>query len=124
MKVRIEYDPTAERIEIVCANCDVELKVLTGGQVDLEELAVHEEECRAIKEEWPAVDPRITAAVSEDDRLVTVCAHCKQASCWRAFFHCDRYQTAGTVQMRVGELRALALEHPDYWRASEDYPEP
>lgn len=46
------------------------------------------------------------------ERLVTVCAACLTASCWNAEFMCDQSDSAGTVQMPVGELLHLALEHP------------
>lgn len=48
--------------------------------------------------------------------LVTVCDECLRACCWQGVFYCERYKTAGTTQKTVAELRALALEHPDYWR--------
>lgn len=50
------------------------------------------------------------------ERLVTVCASCLRAACWQGEFYCDDYRTAGTVDKTVAELRALALEHPDFWR--------
>jgi len=51
-----------------------------------------------------------------EDRLVTVCDRCLQASCWQGEFYCDEYKTAGTVEKPISELRALALEHPSYWQ--------
>lgn len=54
--------------------------------------------------------------MSEEERKVTVCAECLQASCWQGIFMCDRAQTASTVEKTVRELRALGREHPDYWR--------
>ena len=51
----------------------------------------------------------------DDNRLVTVCDACLQASCWRGIFYCDEYKTAGTVDKTVKELTALGREHPSYW---------
>lgn len=51
-----------------------------------------------------------------DDDLVTVCSSCLKASCWWGEFYCDNYKTSGTVDKTVAELKALALEHPDYWK--------
>jgi len=51
---------------------------------------------------------------------VTVCDHCLQASCWQGIFYCDEYQTAGTVEKTIEELRALNLEHPSYWEVKDD----
>lgn len=48
--------------------------------------------------------------------LITVCDKCLQASCWQAAFMCDQAVSAGTVQKTRAELRALALEHPSYWK--------
>lgn len=53
--------------------------------------------------------------MSDDDRLVTVCSACKQASCWQALFYCDKYLTAGTVDLPVRRLKELGLENPCYW---------
>jgi len=52
-----------------------------------------------------------------DSRLVTVCSECKQASCWQGKFYCDKAKMAGTVELTVAQLREMALEHPDNWRA-------
>jgi len=46
---------------------------------------------------------------------VTVCSACLQATCWLGLFYCDEYRTAGTVEKTREELKALNLEHPDYW---------
>ena len=51
----------------------------------------------------------------DDDLLVTVCAECLRASCWQAVFQCEAWRTASTKQMRVAELRALALESSHHW---------
>jgi hypothetical protein len=53
--------------------------------------------------------------MTEDDRLVTVCAKCLTASCWHGIFYCDEYMTAGTVDRTIADLRKLALENPCYW---------
>ena len=52
----------------------------------------------------------------ENERLVTVCAACLQASCWLGVFYCDDYRTANVARKSVKELRTLGLEHEDYWR--------
>ena len=53
---------------------------------------------------------------SEEDRMITVCSACLRASCWHGAFYCEEYQTAGTVEKTVRELRALNREAPFYWR--------
>ena len=53
--------------------------------------------------------------MADEQRLVTVCDACLQASCWQGIFYCNDYETAGTVDKTVAELRKLALEHPSYW---------
>ena len=55
------------------------------------------------------------AVHADDQRLVTVCSACLQATCWQGIFYCNDYQTAGTVDKTVAELRKLGLEHPSYW---------
>lgn len=50
-----------------------------------------------------------------DKQTVTVCDSCLRASCWKAIFFCDDWQTAGTVEKSVDELKALDREHPDWW---------
>lgn len=50
------------------------------------------------------------------ERLVTVCAECKHASCWQGNFYCAKAKGAGTIQLPISELRAMALEHPSYWK--------
>lgn len=47
--------------------------------------------------------------------FITVCDKCLQASCWQGIFMCDEAQFAGTVEKTIDELKALNLEHPDYW---------
>ena len=51
-----------------------------------------------------------------DVSTVTVCAECLRASCWQGTFMCEQSQAAGTVEKTRDELKALGLEHPDYWR--------
>lgn len=53
---------------------------------------------------------------NDDERLITVCSECYQASCWQGAFYCDKYKTAGTVQVPLRELKKLKREHPSYWR--------
>lgn len=53
--------------------------------------------------------------LSPEDRLVTVCSECLQASCWHGEFMCQKAVSAGTIEKPVRELRALGLEHPSYW---------
>lgn len=48
-----------------------------------------------------------------DDYPVTVCAACLCASCWHGEFMCERYLSAGLVEMPASALRALNREHPD-----------
>jgi hypothetical protein len=52
-------------------------------------------------------------------RLITVCDACLRASCWHGLFLCEDYQTAGTTQKTVRELRKLDLEHADYYSRKE-----
>jgi hypothetical protein len=58
----------------------------------------------------------MTSEVRDADRIVTVCSACKRACCWQGIFYCDEYKTAGTIDMRVGDLAGLDLEHPSYWQ--------
>ena len=53
-------------------------------------------------------------------RVITVCSACLQASCWQGVFYCDDYKIAGTIKYAESELRALNLEHPDYWKTDEE----
>lgn len=52
-------------------------------------------------------------------RLITVCDACLRACCWNGLFHCDDYQTAGTVEKTIAELDALGAEHRDYYMDEE-----
>lgn len=52
---------------------------------------------------------------SEQERLVTVCDKCLQATCWQGEFMCDEARTAGTVDLPVSKLRELGREHPSHW---------
>ena len=52
-----------------------------------------------------------------DEEKVTVCSECKRACCWHGHFMCEEaYASAGTVEVTVGELRKLGLEHEDWWK--------
>lgn len=46
---------------------------------------------------------------------VTVCDHCHTSACWQGIFMCETAEVAGTIDMPISELRALGLEHPDYY---------
>lgn len=48
--------------------------------------------------------------------LVTVCSKCLRAACWQGEFYCDNAKSAGTVKKTRAELKALAFEHPSYWK--------
>jgi hypothetical protein len=52
-------------------------------------------------------------------KLIQVCDKCLTAACWYGEFMCDDARTAGTVAARVGDLRKLNREHPDYWSAKK-----
>ena len=55
-------------------------------------------------------------SAENETRLVTVCSCCKRACCWQGEFYCDDYRGASTIDLPISELRALNLEHSDYWR--------
>lgn len=55
----------------------------------------------------------------DDTRKVTVCDACSQASCWNGIFMCQESDHAGTVDLTVGELKILDLEHSDYWKPAK-----
>jgi hypothetical protein len=57
--------------------------------------------------------------MSDDDRLVTVCDQCFQASCWQGVFMCDDAVNAGTVDLPVLKLREMGLEHSSYWKPQD-----
>src|SRR5574338_265036 len=54
----------------------------------------------------------------DNNRLITVCSECLQASCWQGEFYCDDYKTAGTKRLTIRELRKLDREHESYWDAA------
>lgn len=54
-----------------------------------------------------------------DDRKVTVCDECLQASCWQGILLCDKARDAGPIEKTVSELRALDREHEWYWKPKE-----
>lgn len=53
-----------------------------------------------------------------DDAVVLVCADCECAACWLGEFMCETSRTAGVDERTVAQLRALALESPDWWPKS------
>lgn len=65
--------------------------------------------------------PTIRRLVAEVQRLamaqepVTVCSQCFRASCWADENHCAGYQFAGTVDLPIVALEAMALEDPEWW---------
>lgn len=79
------------------------------GVTDMDTGRLHEE-CCSCGGGWAA-----HGQVGDDNRTVTVCSACLQASCWQGKFFCDDYGTAGTVEKTVSELRKLNLENPAYW---------
>jgi hypothetical protein len=50
-----------------------------------------------------------------DSHPVTVCGECHQASCWQGILMCESSRNAATVELCVGDLIVLELEHPTYW---------
>ena len=56
----------------------------------------------------------------EEDRKVTICNKCYQASCWQGIFMCQEAQYAGTINLPLWILRKLNLEHPNYWRSKNE----
>lgn len=59
-----------------------------------------------------------------DGWKVTVCSACLHASCWQGEFMCMDAPGAGTKEMTIGALRALAKqhehwEHEDWWGKDE-----
>lgn len=52
-------------------------------------------------------------------RIIEVCDQCFCASCWHGLFMCDGAREAGTVFKTARELRALAVEHSDYFSLKE-----
>lgn len=49
-------------------------------------------------------------------RKITVCDACLRACCWQGIFLCDDSAGAGTTEKTIRELKALGLEHSDYWK--------
>lgn len=47
--------------------------------------------------------------------LVTVCAHCRRASCWLGKHYCEEYRMNGLTRVPVSQLREEARESPDHW---------
>lgn len=48
-------------------------------------------------------------------RTVTVCDHCRCASCWQAKFFCDEARMAGTVGLPLATLMQERRENEEYW---------
>lgn len=79
---------------------------------------------RALWTHGPGTDIRARSPACEkweergkgENRLVTVCDHCLQASCWQGLFMCQQSREAGIVYKTVAELRKLGLENPCYWK--------
>lgn len=46
------------------------------------------------------------------DYLVTVCEHCRRASCWHGEFGCEQYGAAGIIDVPASQLRKERREHP------------
>lgn len=55
-----------------------------------------------------------------DTDQIEVCDKCFRACCWHGYFMCEEAQGAGTTFKTVGELKALDLEHSDYWKPQRD----
>ena len=55
------------------------------------------------------------AQTTLENVTVTVCAACHTASCWHGVFLCNEARRAGTVELSIDELNALALEHPSHY---------
>lgn len=73
---------------------------------------------RLVKQRIPLTAPRFGHRRKQgnmSDKTITVCNKCLRACCWNGIFMCDDAQTAGTVEKTIAELKALDLEHPDYW---------
>jgi len=50
---------------------------------------------------------------------VTVYKECRRASCWHGMFMCERYQTAGVVDVLASDLVKENREHPSYFTREE-----
>lgn len=57
--------------------------------------------------------------LEEKNRIVTVCNECHCASCWHGIFYCQRARNAGTQDLPVSSLNALAMENPWYYSFEE-----
>jgi len=61
-------------------------------------------------------------SLTNDEKLITVCAECKMACCWQGIFMCDDAVSADVIKISIGELRKLGLhEHPSYWMTDEEF---
>ena len=55
-----------------------------------------------------------------NERMIEVCDKCLRACCWQGYFMCEENQNAGTTHKSISELKALNLEHSDYWKHERD----
>ena len=69
-----------------------------------------------LREQAPALFESIAEPT---EPTVTVCDACLQASCWQGLHYCKAARGAGTVEKTRTELKALDLEHSDYWEAED-----
>jgi hypothetical protein len=53
--------------------------------------------------------------IMKETDYILVCSECKRASCWRGLFMCEEARGAGSVAIKVEQLRELGLEDPSYW---------
>jgi hypothetical protein len=61
-----------------------------------------------------------TGTKRDDNRLVTVCSECLQASCWQGHFHCKDHKKASAEELPIRVLRKLNFEVSNYWYAMPD----
>jgi hypothetical protein len=52
--------------------------------------------------------------MKDGERMITVCAACKMATCWWGLFMCNEARNANVVDMPVSELIKLGREHPSF----------
>lgn len=57
--------------------------------------------------------------MSDEDKMVTVCAECLCASCWQGVFLCQKSRDANIVSLPIKALRAMGREHEEYWNKPE-----
>ena len=120
----IVHDPEGDEVGTPTMMSDVVralVELHLGRAVDDKERFLKEVGSAVLKLVGRAPSSRPERALSD---TVTVCDHCMQASCWQGVFHCDDYQTAGTVEKTIDELRELGLESPTYWYPPETWDPP